>query len=234
MPHVVLVIPRSGRPRAVGPFLTEATAARWLEGHADPGADHLVQPLEEPFKYQYGRHSLVPSPVPRDLAAGGRPIDQWQTGDAQGKTAHFKGMLARCNVASSDGRVLVMDGDNALTHFTAVPVPVLAVSPQGSLAIIGVVERVHADHSAIYGEGRISLTALQANLPDLARQVLIPNTEMAAVPLIPCSVGVGHGVANDHDGRTYVTGDWFLREVAVGTEAVWAGVGLQLTEIEYR
>lgn len=257
MTHAVLVLPRSGKPRVIGPFDSEGAAAAWVGARRTPDADYLVQPMETPSPHTYGAHARVPLPYPRvepgqllpgqgalrgpeaaivrttDPARYGTPVAQWVEGDAYGRTASFHGLLALLNIASTDGRVLVTNPNFMIGHFASVPIPVMVTDGRGQIYVVGVVERVALRGARLEGFGRLSLTALQVSAPDLFRRYILNQTEdglLAEWDLIPCSIGVGHGEQSEKDGRTVITGDWHLREIAIGTEPVWPGVGLELDD----
>lgn len=241
MTHAVLVLPRSGKPRVIGPFETEGAADAWVSTRRKPDADYLVQPMETPSPHTYGAHAMVPSPAPRQRTElvqersirSGTPVSQWVEGDAFGKHVNFHGLLALLNIASTDGRVLITNPNFMVGHFAAVPVPVMVADGKGQIYIVGIVERVAVRGARLEGFGTLSLTALQMCAPDLFQRYILNQTEdglLAEWDLIPCSIGVGHGEQSEKDGRTVITGDWHLREIAIGTEPVWPGVGLQLDD----
>ena len=71
--QILMILPSTEdeKPRMVGPFLTEATANTWADTKEIDPIRRVIRPLESPTSiYGYGRHALIPSPVPRDVAAG--------------------------------------------------------------------------------------------------------------------------------------------------------------------
>jgi len=69
MSQFVLLVLREGEaPRIVGPFLSELTAQGLAGWSGLREGEFLIQPLEPPpGPAERGRHSLIPSPYPRDL-----------------------------------------------------------------------------------------------------------------------------------------------------------------------
>jgi hypothetical protein len=71
--QILMILPSTEdeAPRLVGPFLTEATANAWADTEKIDPIRRVVRPLESPSSiYGYGRHALIPSPVPRNVEAG--------------------------------------------------------------------------------------------------------------------------------------------------------------------
>ena len=77
--QILMILPSTEdeTPRMVGPFLTEATANSWADTKKIDPIRRVIRPLESPTSiYGYGRHALIPSPVPRSVLceACGKPF----------------------------------------------------------------------------------------------------------------------------------------------------------------
>lgn len=76
MAFALLLIPRNGPSRAVGPFASEDLAGQWAHSNVPDGAQRLIVPLDDPHEVlSYGEHALTPSPVPRNHPFDGGPVD---------------------------------------------------------------------------------------------------------------------------------------------------------------
>jgi hypothetical protein len=167
--------------------------------------------------------------------------------------AHWRGLIARTGVPTTDGRLLVL-GEFEPAHFVRLPVAVTArpkpveIGPGATsyapFEVVGRVDRVSVRSDRrppgpndprskeIHAEGVISLDALYQVRPDLRLpEVLRPNDD----PLGPWPVGVdliNAEIRQDGD-RAVCSGPWELMGLAIEHEdSVWPGVGIMIHTIE--
>lgn len=165
--------------------------------------------------------------------------------------AHWRGLIARANCDTRDGRRLQL-GDFAASHFVRLPVPIVArpkpvpAGPEATdfapFVVVGRVDRVSIrepksfNHHGkeIYGEGVLNLDDLFEVRPDL-RSTSAPAGDGVEMPHEPWPVGivVNGGEFESGEGQIICSGRWELASMAIEhEEAVWSGVGIELEQIQ--
>lgn len=167
--------------------------------------------------------------------------------------AHWRGLIARANCDSRDGRRLLLE-DFAAAHFARLPVPITArpepvpVGPEAAsfapFVVVGRVDRVSIrepkslNHHGkeIYGEGVLNLDDLFEVRPDL-RSTSIGMGEAMEMKhdLWPVGIEVvgGEFEGDPNAGSIICAGRWELSAMAIEhSEAIWPGVGIELQQIQ--
>lgn len=169
--------------------------------------------------------------------------------------AHWRGLIARANCDTRDGRRLLLE-DFPAAHFVRLPVPITArpkpVHTAGPLAdtalapfvVVGRIDRVSIrepkslNHHGkeIYGEGVLNLDDLFQVRPDLrSTRIGLGEENQPKHELWPVGIVVDGGEfeGDENAGSIICAGRWELRSMAIEhEEAVWPGVGIELQQIQ--
>lgn len=163
--------------------------------------------------------------------------------------AHWRGLIARLDIDTTDGRRLVVDGD-ALGHFVRLPVPVTArpklsetVRDASPPEVIGRIDqlsvrtpRVLNQHGReLHASGVINLNDLFIVREDLVGTTFTQSDDgQSQHEAWPVGIRVDGGdFTTTPEGVIVVSGAWELAGMEIEhLPAVWAGVGIQLTDFE--
>ena len=169
--------------------------------------------------------------------------------------AHWRGLIARTGVATTDARRLEL-GEFEPAHFIRLPVPIMArpkpVHLSGPLAatsvgpgvVVGRVDRVSVRSDRrppgptdprskeIHGEGVINLHDLYHVRPDLQLPNRLTPEDDALGPW-PVGIEVGGAELREDGDQVVCSGPWELIGMAIEHESsAWPGVGLMIHTIE--